>query len=110
MSDTNPISGIEAARKKFRDALAEVRTSSEFQELRNSWLGRKNGRIAEYTALDKIYRSSQKTGLQMKLSTDLDGRSIDPKLTKYSIELKTKTLTRGGMSYIYLDQARAIRE
>jgi hypothetical protein len=67
-------------------------------------------RITEYTALDKIYRSSQKTGLQMKLSTDLDGRSIDPKLTKYSIELKTKTLTRGGMSYIYLDQARAIRE
>jgi arylsulfatase A-like enzyme len=67
-------------------------------------------RIAEYTALDKIYRSSQKTGLQMKLSTDLDGRSIDPKLTKYSIELKAKTLTRGGMSYIYLDQARAIRE
>jgi len=53
MSDTNPISGIEAARKKFRDALAEVRTSSEFQELRNSWLGRKNGRIAEYTALLK---------------------------------------------------------
>jgi phenylalanyl-tRNA synthetase alpha chain len=53
MSDTNPISGIEAARKKFRDALADVRTSSEFQELRNSWLGRKNGRIAEYTSLLK---------------------------------------------------------
>jgi phenylalanyl-tRNA synthetase alpha chain len=53
MSDTNPISGIEAARKTFRDALAEVRTSSEFQELRNLWLGRKNGRIAEYTALLK---------------------------------------------------------
>ena len=53
MSDINPISGIEAARKKFRDALADVRTSSEFQELRNSWLGRKNGRLAEYTALLK---------------------------------------------------------
>lgn len=67
-------------------------------------------RIAEYTALDKIHRSSQKTGLQIKRSTDLDGRTIDPNLTKYSIELKTKTLTRGGMSYIYFDQARAIRE
>ena len=46
----------------------------------------------------------------MKLPTDLDGRTIDPNLTKYSIELRTKTLTRGGMSYIYFDQARAIRE
>ena len=53
MSDTNPISGIEAARKTFRDALADVRTSSEFQELRNSWLGRKSGQIAEYTSLLK---------------------------------------------------------
>ena len=53
MSDSDHISGIEAARKKFRDALAGVRTSAEFQELRNSWLGRKNGRIAEYTALLK---------------------------------------------------------
>jgi hypothetical protein len=67
-------------------------------------------RIAEYTALDKTYHSSKKAGLQMKLPTDLDGRMIDPNLTKYSIELKTKTLTRGGTSYIYLDQARAIRE
>ncbi len=53
MSDTNPISGIEAAREKFRDALAGVRTSAEFQELRNSWLGRKSGRIAEFTSLLK---------------------------------------------------------
>ena len=53
MSDTDHISRIESARNKFREALSEVRTSSEFQELRNSWLGRKNGRIAEYTALLK---------------------------------------------------------
>ena len=53
MSDHDHISRIEAAREKFRDALAEVRTSAEFQELRNSWLGRKSGRIAEYTALLK---------------------------------------------------------
>ena len=31
----------------------------------------------------------------MKLPTDLDGRSIDPNLTTYSVELKTKVLTRG---------------
>jgi phenylalanyl-tRNA synthetase alpha chain len=53
MSDSDHISRIESARNKFRVALSEVRTSSEFQELRNSWLGRKNGRIAEYTALLK---------------------------------------------------------
>ena len=53
MSEQNPISGIEAARDVFRAALAEVRTSAEFQELRNSWLGRKSGKIAEYTSLLK---------------------------------------------------------
>jgi phenylalanyl-tRNA synthetase alpha chain len=53
MSESDHISRIEAARDKFRDALAEVRTSAEFQELRNSWLGRKSGRIAEYTSLLK---------------------------------------------------------
>jgi len=28
----------------------------------------------------------------------------------YSVELTTKILTRGNLSYIYFDQARAIRE
>jgi hypothetical protein len=31
-------------------------------------------------------------------------------LTTYSVELRTKILTRGGTSYIYFDEARAIRE
>ena len=53
MSDSDHISRIEAARDQFRAALAEVRTSAEFQELRNSWLGRKSGQIAEYTSLLK---------------------------------------------------------
>jgi hypothetical protein len=48
--------------------------------------------------------------LTVKLPTDLDGRAIDPKLTKYSVELKTKILTRGGASYAYFDQAGAVRE
>jgi hypothetical protein len=46
----------------------------------------------------------------MKLPTDVDGRSIDPNLTTYSVELTTKVLTRGRPSYVYFDQARAIRE
>ena len=66
--------------------------------------------VTEYTVLGKTYRSSKKTGLQVKLPTDLDGRTIDPNLTTYSVELRTKILTRGGTSYIYFDQARAIRE
>jgi len=51
---------------------------------------------------------SKKSGLKMKLPTDLDGRSIDPSLTMYSVELTTKILTRGNPSYVYFDQARAI--
>jgi hypothetical protein len=46
----------------------------------------------------------------VKLPTDLDGRAIESQLTKYSVELKTKTITRGRASYTYFDQARAIRE
>ena len=67
-------------------------------------------RVTEYAVLGKIYRSSKKSGLKMKLPADLDGRSIDPNLTTYSVELTTKILTRGGPSYMYFDQARAIRE
>ena len=67
-------------------------------------------RVTEYAVSGKIYHSSKKSGLKMKLPTDLDGRSIDPNLTTYSVELTTKILTRGGTSYIYFDQARAIRE
>ena len=52
-------------------------------------------RVTEYAVLGKIYRSSKKSGLKMKLPTDLDGRSIDPNLTTYSVELTTKILTRG---------------
>src|SRR6266496_2373575 len=67
-------------------------------------------RVTEYAILGKIYQSSKKGGLKMKLPADLDGRSIDPNLTTYSVELTTKILTRGSPSYMYFDQARAIRE
>ena len=46
----------------------------------------------------------------MKLPTDLDGWTIDPILTKYSVELEMKILTRGGASYTYFDEAKAVRE
>jgi hypothetical protein len=67
-------------------------------------------RITKYAVLDKIYRSSRRTGLTMKFPTDLDGHTLDPNLTTYFVELRTKKLTRGGTSYSYFDQARAIRE
>lgn len=67
-------------------------------------------RITEYAVSKKRYQSSKKSGLKMKLPTDVDGRSIDPRLTTYSVELTTKVLTRGGERYIYFDEARAIRE
>jgi arylsulfatase A-like enzyme len=66
--------------------------------------------LTEYVVLSKTYRSSRQTGLSMKLPTDLDGRLIDPKLTTYSVELKTKFLTRGDATHTYFDQARAVRE
>jgi hypothetical protein len=49
-------------------------------------------------------------GLVIKLPTDIHGRAIDPNLTSYSAELKTKVLTRGTASFTYFDQAKAIRE
>ena len=66
--------------------------------------------ISEYAVLNKTHRSSTKTGLTVKLPTDLDGRSVDPNLSSYSVELKTKILTRGAASYTYFDQAKAVRE
>ena len=67
-------------------------------------------RITEYAVVSKTLPVLNQDRLDVKLPTDLDGRSIDPKLTRYSVELTTKILTRGGASYMYFDQARAIRE
>jgi hypothetical protein len=75
--------------------------------LRGSAAG--GSRVTEYV-LNKTHRSSTKTGLTVKLPTDLDSRSTDPNLTTYAVKLKTKVLTRGGKSYTYFDQAKAIRE
>jgi len=66
--------------------------------------------VTEYAVRTKTHRSSTRTGLTVKLPTDLDGRTVDPKLTKYSVELTTKVLSRGGAAYTYFDQAKALRE
>jgi hypothetical protein len=66
--------------------------------------------LTEYAVLKKTHRSSTRTGLTVKLPTDDDGRAADPKLTTYSVELKTQILTRGGASYTYFDEARALRD
>jgi hypothetical protein len=66
--------------------------------------------ISEYAVLHKTHRSSTKTALLVKLAIDQDRRAVDPNLTRYSVELKTKILTRGSATHTYLDQARAIRE
>jgi arylsulfatase A-like enzyme len=66
--------------------------------------------LTDYEVLNNTHRSSTRTGLTVKLPTDLDGRSVDRKLTTYSAELKTKSLARGGVSYTYFDQGKAVRE
>jgi hypothetical protein len=66
--------------------------------------------ITEYAVVNKTHRSSIRDGLTVKLATDLDGLTVDPKLSSCSVELKTKILTRGAASYTYFDQANAVRE
>jgi hypothetical protein len=66
--------------------------------------------LTEYSVFNKTYQSSWQNGLRIKLPTDLDGRSVDPKLTTYSVELITKFLTRSDATWTYFDQARAVRE
>jgi arylsulfatase A-like enzyme len=65
--------------------------------------------ITEYAVVNKTHRSSIRSGLTVKLATDLDGLTVDPKLTSCSVELRTKILTRGTASYTYFDQANAVR-
>jgi len=66
--------------------------------------------VSDYALVSKTHRSSKRTGLKIRLPTDLDGQTIDPKVSAYSVELRTKVLTKGGTSFTYFDQARAVRE
>jgi len=60
--------------------------------------------------LRRAHRSPTRTGLTVKLPTDLDGSGIDPRFTSYAVELQTKVLSHAGKQYTYFDYARAIRE
>ena len=66
--------------------------------------------VSDYAVLTKTHRSSKKAGLNIRLPTDLNGQAVDPKLSAYWVELRTKILTKGGTSFTYFDQARAVRE
>jgi len=66
--------------------------------------------LTEYKVVGRTYRSTRQNGLRMKMPIDVDGRNIDPGLTMYSVELKTKLLTRRDAIYTYFDEARAVRE
>lgn len=70
----------------------------------------KNGPdLTQYIVTRKTYQSSRQTGLEIKLPTDTDGRTIDRARSSYLVELRTKTLTRNGKTWSYFDEARAIR-
>jgi arylsulfatase A-like enzyme len=66
--------------------------------------------VSDFAVVNKIHQSSKSTGLTIKLPTDLDGQAVDPKLSTYSVELKTKVLTKAGKGFTYFDQARAVRD
>ena len=53
--------------------------------------------------------SSSAEGLHMVLPTSPDGRALDPSVTRYRIEVQSKTLRWAGRSATYLDWARAVR-
>jgi hypothetical protein len=66
--------------------------------------------FTDFSVLRKARRSPIRTGLTVKLPTDLDGGGVDPRFTTYAVELQTKVLSRGSRRYTYFDYARAIRE
>jgi predicted AlkP superfamily pyrophosphatase or phosphodiesterase len=71
----------------------------------------KNGiSVNKYIVLNSIFSpSDEAVGLKVALPTKPDGSDIDPKYSKYSINLKTKQLLYNGETYTYFDYAKAIR-
>ena len=66
--------------------------------------------LADYLQETQLRTSSTVTGLKMLLPTDPDGRAVDPKATRYRIELQISTVRSGGKSTSYFDWARAVRD
>jgi len=66
--------------------------------------------LTDYAVLQKTHRSTTRAGLKVRASTDPGGQAIAPGINRYTIELRTKVLTRSTASYTYFDQAKAFRE
>jgi arylsulfatase A-like enzyme len=66
--------------------------------------------VTSYSVSSKMRQSSKRTGLTVKLPIDVDGRTMAPNLSTYSVELRTKVLTKDGASFTYFDQAATVRE
>ena len=49
------------------------------------------------------------TGPTLHLTTDPDGKDVDPARTSYTFQLRTKSLSSGGKTYSYFDSAKAVR-
>ena len=94
LHDPLPTANVDIAPTVAR--ILGVRACPTFRDACSRKRCRADRRLTEYAVLNKTHRSSTRTGLTVKLPTDLDGRAVDPKLTTYSVELKTKILTRGG--------------
>src|SRR5258708_23822068 len=51
--------------------------------------------VTDYMVMSKTHQSSKKTGLKVRLPTDFDSQAVDPSVSTYSVELRTKILTKG---------------
>jgi arylsulfatase A-like enzyme len=66
--------------------------------------------LSDFIQETQLRTSSTVTGLRMLLPTDPDGHAVDPKATRYRIELQISTVRRGAKTTTYFDWARAIRD
>jgi arylsulfatase A-like enzyme len=66
--------------------------------------------LESYVEETHLRTSSIADKVRVQLSTDADGRVVDPQRTHYRIELQSRTLRWGTRSATYLDWARAVRD
>ena len=109
-------------RRGFHDTLpsANVDVAPTVAHLLGLKLPAADGRVLEEALVDgpslgsfvvetHLRTSSSVDGLQMLFPTSPDGKLVNPSVSRYRIELQTKTLTWNGQSASYLDWARAVR-
>jgi arylsulfatase A-like enzyme len=66
--------------------------------------------VSEYQVASAVLEpEAPATGLTVRLSTDPDGKDIEPGKASYTFQLHTKTLNYAGTKYTYLDFAKAAR-